>query len=445
MAIATSTMIALNRFGLGARPGDAARIKGDGKDWLRAQIAPPPALECYEGLPAGGISAAMVAAQGKPEAEVARDADRLLREEGRPLYRREVEARLTAQMQSPSPFIERMTAFWGNHFTVSIQRPALVGVVGAFEREAIRPHVVGRFVDLLRAAESHPAMLLYLDNAQSVGPNSPIGKRIKRGLNENLAREILELHSLGVDGGYSQADVRALAAILTGWSIARGDDPNPGQFMFRPRTQEPDPQTLLGVIYDGAGKQRADRALDDLARHPRTIRRLSAKLAAHVVRDDPSPALTTRLTSVWTQTDGDLAAVYGALIDAAESWDPLSRKLKTPHEFALSSWRLLGNESPATDRLSSLTQLGQPCFAAPSPAGWPDREADWLGPESLMRRIEWAHDQAVRAAPRSDPSAALAAAFGDAPPPALRQAVARAASAADALTLILASPSFMRR
>lgn len=445
MTLSTPALIALNRFGLGARPGDAAQLNGDPKAWLRAQIAPPPTHPAYDGLPAGGISVARVAATGKSAAEVAKEAERLLREEGRELYGREVAARLTVQLESPLPFIERLTAFWGNHFTVSIQRPSLLGVAGAFEREAIRPHVAGRFVDLLGAAESHPAMLLYLDNAQSIGPNSPAGKRINRGLNENLAREILELHSLGVDGGYSQADVRALAGILTGWSVARGDDPNPGQFMFRPRTQEPGPQTLLGVSYDGAGKQRADAALADLARHPRTIQRLSAKLAAHFTRDDPPASLTARLAAVWTRTDGDLASVYAALIDAPESWDPTARKLKTPHEFALSSWRLLQDQSPAKDRLASLALLGQATFAAPSPAGWPDREADWLGPEALMQRIEWAHHQATQAAPRSDPSQALAAAFGDAAPPALRQAVNRAASAADALTLILASPSFMRR
>jgi len=445
MTLTTPTLIALNRFGLGVRPGDIALVKRDAKGWLRAQIAPPPALPVYAGLPVGGLSVATLAANGKSAAEVAKEAERLLREEGRELYGREVAARLAAQMESPVPFMERLTAFWGNHFTVSIQRPSLLGVAGAFEREAIRPNVAGRFADLLRAAESHPAMLLYLDNAQSIGPNSPAGKRNNRGLNENLAREILELHSLGVDGGYSQADVRALAGILTGWSVGRGDDPNPGQFMFRPRTQEPGPQTLLGVSYDGAGKQRADHALADLARHPRTIQRLCGKLASHFSRDDAPAALTARLAAVWTQTDGDLAAVYAALIDAPEAWDPLPRKLKTPHEFALSTWRLLQDQSPTKDRLASLGLLGQPSFAAPSPAGWPDREADWLGPEALMQRIDWAHHQATQAAPRSDPSQTLAAAFDDAAPPALRQAVSRAASGADALTLILASPSFMRR
>ncbi|MFY7960240.1 MAG: DUF1800 family protein, partial [Elsteraceae bacterium] len=388
MSPTPASLIALNRFGLGARPGDAALVGADAKAWLRGQIAPPPALPVYDGLPPGGISVAKLVSQGQSAAEIAKEAERLAREQGRELYAREMAARLAAQLESPAPFIERMTAFWSNHFTVSIQRPTLLGVVGAFEREAIRPNVVGRFADLLRAAESHPAMLLYLDNAQSIGPNSPVGRRINRGLNENLAREILELHSLGVDGGYSQADVRALAGVLTGWSIGRADEPNPGQFMFRARAQEPGPQTLLGVVYDGDGKQRADRALGDLARHPRTIQRLSAKLAAHVTRDDPPAALVARLTAVWTGSDGDLAAVYAALIDAPECWDPAPRKLKTPHEFALSTWRLLQDRSPPKDRLASLGALGQPSFAAPSPAGWSDREADWLGPEALMRRIE---------------------------------------------------------
>lgn len=449
-----AALIALNRFGLGADLGaglgagpssQSAEAARDPRGWLRRQLAHQPTPAAFAGLPAGGVSVPQLAAKDKTAAAVAKEAEKMLREEARALYAREMTARLAMQIAGPAPLLERLIAFWSNHFTVSIQRPALIGMVGAFEREAIRPHVTGRFVDLMLAAESHPAMLFYLDNYQSIGPNSPAGRRSKRGLNENLAREILELHSLGVDGGYGQDDVRALACILTGWSIARGDDPSPGQFMFRPQTQEPGGQTLLGATYDGAGKRRAESALAALARHPRTIKRLCAKLAAHFSQDDPPPTLVARLAQVWTQTDGDMSAVYAALIDSPEAWEPTPRKMKSPHDFAISVWRLLGDDSPAKSRLESLALLGQTSFAAPSPAGWPDREADWLGPEALVQRIEWTHHMAEKVAPRVDPAQLLDAAFGESAPIALKQAVSRAPSAADAVTLILVSPFFMRR
>src|SRR5579875_764089 len=271
-----AALIAATRFGFAARSGDLAAIGRDPRGWVLAQLARAPAPLPGE-LPSGAtmVVAEFEMRQQKGDEEV----KRAFNERVKAGYMAEIAARTGAAATSEAPLLERMTRFWSNHFTVSILRPAIRGFAPAFEREAIRPHVTGRFADMLFAVARHPAMLLYLDNAVSIGPDSIAGRRRGKGLNENLGREMLELHTLGVDGGYTQADVEALARILTGWSVARLRDPGPGTFHFFPPIHEPGPKTLLGRTYREAGYEEGQAALLDLAHHPATARHIATKLA----------------------------------------------------------------------------------------------------------------------------------------------------------------------
>src|SRR6185437_15028405 len=234
MPVNSAALIAATRLGFAARGEDLSAIGRDPRGWALAQLerrAPPLPGELPD-------SASMVVAELEFRRERKDpDARRAFNQRVRAVYLAEVEARIGAAAASDTPLLERLCHFWGNHFTVSILRPAIRGFAAAFEREAIRPHVTGRFQDMLLAAMRHPAMLLYLDNA----------------INENLGRELLELHTLGVDGGYTQQDVEALARILTGWSVARLNEPDPGHFPFRPGVHKPGPNTLLGRSYAEAG------------------------------------------------------------------------------------------------------------------------------------------------------------------------------------------------
>jgi uncharacterized protein (DUF1800 family) len=317
---------------------------------------------------------------------------------------------------------------------------------GAYEREAIRPHVTGRFADMLIAVCSHPAMLLYLDNLFSIGPNSEIGVRGRRGLNENLAREVLELHTVGITAGYTQDDVRALAKMLTGWGLIRpGEGGVVGAFTFRARAHEPGNQTLLGRQFPAGGYEQAEAALNFLATHPATARHVATKLARHFAGDDPPPALVDRLAKRFLDTGGDLGQVARALVEANEPWADVAPKLRTPFELQVAAYRALGI-TPAPDRaVNTMAQLGQPMFRAPSPAGWSDRAKDWAAPEALVKRVEWAVALAERARLTERPTVLLERALGPAAGEATRLAVARAESAKDGLALLFASPDFQRR
>jgi uncharacterized protein (DUF1800 family) len=322
------------------------------------------------------------------------------------------------------------------------------------EREAIRPHVLGRFSDLLLAAEQHPAMLLYLDNQQSIGPNSAAARLANRrgkdiGLNENLGREILELHTLGV-GAYTQADVRALATLITGWSIGgntgrlRGGEP--GAFFFREALHEPGDVTLLGKRYPAGGVDQGADALRDLAVNPHTARHLATKLVRHFVADDPPVAAVDRVTAAYLQSGGDLPSTYRALLDAPESWQSPLAKFKTPADYIHSSWRALSLPVGTTVRdLRVFEELGQRSFQPGSPAGWADRSADWDGSAALMKRLEWAQGMGQKLGTQSDAQALAAAALGASLTASTQRAIARAADGAQALTLLLCSPEFMRR
>ncbi len=474
--------IAANRFGLGARPGELKRIGSDPRGWLEVQLSGgAPKLEAARLQPSYRVLAQVIELRrserdAQSGSATLADAGMRLMQLYRPIYLAEAHARLAAAVESQRSFVERLVHFWANHFAVSSDKRSVTGIVGAFEREAIRPHVLGSFGAMLRAVEQHPAMLLYLDNHLSAGPNargaapvdmngetdaapmSSVRRRLEarrarrrpRGLNENLAREILELHTLGVDGGYTQTDVTTFAKAITGWSVSgsRGELGlrDPGRFEFKHAWHEPGTKTLLGKRYTQTGVAQGEAVLDDLVRHPATARHIATKLVRHFVADEPPASVVEQLAAVFRDTDGDLPSVYRALIRSDAAWVPTLAKFKTPNEYIASTYRAL--DWPVADEprtLASFILLGQRPWTPGSPAGWPDRAADWDGAAAIYKRIEWADAMASRIGARRSAADAAAAALGGMLTDATRTAIARAESNAQALTLLLAAPEFMRR
>jgi uncharacterized protein (DUF1800 family) len=462
-----TSVIAANRFGLGARPGDLGAISADGRDWLRAQLkdAPPQVADAQlrsssdilvEALDLRReIRAARQEGASGADAQVAvlMKVPQLLR----PIYIEEATARFRQAVSTNRPFIERLTQFWTNHFAVSVDKNLLLGLAGSFEREAIRPHVLGNFSDMLLAVERHPAMLLYLDNHLSVGPNSKAARNVERrhaerkiGINENLARETLELHTLGVGGGYTQADVTSYAEVITGWSIGgeQGRRPRgePGKFMFRAELHEPGAKVVLGKRYPDSGYDQGVAVLRDLANYPSTARFIATKLARHFIADDPPSKAIDRIAKAYMTSGGSLPAVYLALIESPDAWTESLAKYKTPTDYIVSTFR--GLQIPADAGRAPLAPfelLGQRVYAPGSPAGWPDRSADWDGSSALMKRIEWADAVGQRVGNRRDAADLASQLLGGTVSSATRAAISRAASGSQAVTLLLASPEFMRR
>ncbi|MFL6726455.1 MAG: DUF1800 family protein [Sphingomicrobium sp.] len=480
-----STTIALNRFGLGARPDD--QPPADPKRWLLQQLERfearpaalaqvPPRTQVIQQLgdylaaqqmagrakrqpqpqPAA-MPAGAVAQQADPQAD---EAKRYFRQAIREDYLVMNSARLDSALTTQSPFVERLVHFWANHFAVSVDKLPVIGLAGLLEFEAIRPHVLGRFSDMLLAVEQHPAMLVYLDQAQSIGPDSQAGMFAamrggkQRGLNENLAREIMELHTLGVRTGYSQADVTEFARALTGWTVsglgrgpaARMVGGTPGQFQFAAILHEPGARSITGKRYDQAGGSQARAVLVDLAANPATAKHLATKLARHFAGDDPPPALVDRLTKAYVASGGDLPTLYRALIESPEPWALQQLKFKNPWEWSVSALRAVGLKTLEPMAAAGLfRQLGQPTWQPGSPAGWDDIAASWAGPDALVRRVEVAQRLADRAGSTVDARALAEKLFPGSLGEATRTAIARAESPAEGLALLLVSPEFVRR
>jgi uncharacterized protein (DUF1800 family) len=312
---------------------------------------------------------------------------------------------------------------------------------------------------MLLAAEAHPAMILYLDNEASIGPDSPLAQRVARrarnnnrklDINENLAREILELHTLGVNGGYTQSDVTSFARVLTGWSLGGNRGPlaegKPGTFEFRENMHEPGTEIVLGKRYgeDGANQSRA--VLKDLARHPATATHIATKLVRHFVADDPPAAAVARVAKVFRDTEGHLPEVHQAVIDLPQAWEAAAPKFKTPHEFVISTFRSVDFVPEKPQQIAAPLQLlGQRPYTPGSPAGWPDTAAQWDGPDALLKRIEWATQLGERLRADVEPLQIAAQTLGETLSERTRTAITHAASAAQGITLLLASPEFMRR
>jgi uncharacterized protein (DUF1800 family) len=472
MAIApqvSPAAIAVNRFGLGARPGEA--LPDDPRGWLIEQADPK--RSPYQPMPAAlsnQPTSAQLSAQFAERERALKDAKsddkqdkaavrKQYAEMIRDDYRSAVDARVASALTASAPFVERLVHFWSNHFAVSIEKPPVAMLAGSFETEAIRPHVLGRFEDMLIAVERHPAMQIFLDQPRSIGPDSVAAQRAamrnpdnKRGLNENLAREIMELHTLGVRTGYTQADVTEFARALTGWSLGAmganaGNEPvPPGQFVFRARVHEPGVRTIMGRQYAQADEAQPLAVLHDLSSSPATAQHIALKLARHFVADNPPPALTERLATTFMRSSGDLPSVYRVLIESPEAWSSTPAKFKTPWEWTISSLRGLGRtDLHGMQAAPLLTQLGQQTWRPGSPAGFDDVAASWAAPDALVRRVELAQRFSARTGDALDARALGPQLLPGSLSDTTATAISRAESQQTALALLLVSPDFLRR
>ncbi len=484
--------LAAHRFGFGPRPGELRAIAGDPRGWVKAQLgpqsAPPPAIAALpaaeDDLWAFGrwlVRLRMNSGSGQRMEERA-ERQGITQEELRALsiedqfvenfrerVSRAIGARLEAAMVSERPVHERQVHFWSNHFTVSAAKPAAVALPPSFEKDAIRPHVGGRFADMLLASSKHPGMIVYLDNWLSVGPNSQAAqhpnraRRIPGGgrasdINENLAREILELQTLGVNGGYTQADVQTLAAIITGWTYERprlmqlvresGGSRSGGElFEFDADAHEPGPKTLLNRTYPQTGVAQGEAALADLARHPSTARFIAAKLARHYIADDPPPAAVARIERAFAQSEGDLRVTMEALVDSPEAWATPFAKFKRPEEYAIALLRAANLRTlPPGAGIAALSAMGQRPYYAPGPDGWSDSAESWLTADLVWKRLEFAQAYAERIGRADvDPAQLGDACLGPLMSSETRTAISRAESPAQGLALLFGAPEMQRR
>jgi uncharacterized protein (DUF1800 family) len=493
----TEAAIALHRFGFGPRAGSIAAIASDPRGALIADLNRPGAGRITNPDLLSGGEAARAAFDFRQERKAARLAQRAEREanaqnntarppaaqqsakeadgmEAKPpqagspntqaapstaptlrnpgpgipqqIYLEEAKVHIDAALAAEIGFAERLVWFWSNHFCVSADKGPVRALCGAYEREAIRAHVLGRFADMLNAVESHPAMLIYLDNARSIGPNSVAGINRGRGLNENLAREILELHTLGVRTVYTQNDVTRFANVITGWTVIppRQDPARGGEFIFNPRMHEPGAQMVVNKTYSDGGIDQGRAVLADLARHPATAKHISEKLARHFIADQPPPALVEHLTRRFRDTDGNLKEIAKALVTSPEAWTAPRTKLKRPGEWIVGALRATGVTPPdVRPALQAQNLLGEPLWRPSAPKGFPDENAAWV--DGLAQRLDIANRMAQRVAALVDPESLAEAALGPLAGTETRQAIARAESRPQALALLLMAPEFLRR
>lgn len=423
----SDAIIALNRFGLGARPGEAKKI-ADPKKWLKNQLTEyPPKLS------GNIVSSAEVAEAFKGFASNANSNDQDARRNAvRKMARirqKEVSSILYTRAVTEQPFIERWIAFWSNHLCVSAAGKAFMSsLLGTYEREAIRPYAFARFDQMLLASARHPAMLRYLDNVRSIGPNSMMAQRRGRnrsgrnqrsnrrlqaananrstdpniqrqrqnartGLNENYARELLELHTVGVNGGYTQKDVEQLAEIFTGWQLSglRSRDASDLQkFYYQDRAHEPGSKTVMGKTYYENGYQEGLKVIRDLAVHPETTKFISTKIARHFIDDNPPQSAIDKLSATWRKSGGNLRAIAETLIDLDEAWDPQYKKFRTPQDWVIAMMRATGYQTVSRQVTNTLQQMRHEVWAPAAPTGYKDTIQVWADPDSLMNRAELA-------------------------------------------------------
>ena len=492
--------LALHRFGLGPKPGSIAAIASDPRGALLAELDRPGVALVSDGSLMTAAKSSMTAfmfrqermaeriakeakqaeqaamtpnmanapapvqaasndklVPVKPDPKAASTADtKVDKQPPEPnvqqrIFRNEARAHFISANRADIGFVERLVWFWSNHLCVSAD--VVPYMAGGYEREAIRPHVLGRFADMLDASASHPAMLIYLDNFRSIGPKSIAGLISKVGLNENFAREVLELHTLGVRSGYTQDDIIAFAKVLTGWTVlpAATNPEHGSEFVFNPRLHEPGPQTIMGKVYNEVGVNQGRAVLADLARHSATATHLAHKLARHFVADEPPPALTERLTQRFRDTDGDLKELAKTLVASPELWDAPMTKMKRPNEWLTAMRRAmpdLGREIPGrpsnvVQGLQARARLGEPLWRPPQPEGFQDVQGPWV--DGLAQRLDIAEIVATRVEASVDPKDLLETTLGPLALPDTRRAVARADSRQQAIALALMAPEFHRR
>lgn len=448
------TAVAAFRYGYGLPLPEGAPIRAEGMARLLA--GPDRILDRWPGLGLDEVLPVQDASSAARREARKSDADRLAyRDWLRKVTDQMLQAaklRMARALDNPDQLRERLVGFWMDHFTTVGRFLVDRGLPGALAEDAIRPHVGGRFADMLRAAVLHPAMLIYLDQTRSVGPGSPEGLRSGGGLNENLARELLELHTLGVGAKYTQADVRELAELLTGVTFSGGK----GQ-IFRPDLAEPGAETVLGKTYDGAGMAPVLRVLDDLARHPATARHIAGKLAAHFVADQPPADLVKTMAETFRNTGGDLQATVAAMLHHPAGMGGPLAKVRQPFDFLVASLRALGVTGADVVALGDgkfrkmlwkpLAVMGQDLEAGPpGPDGWPEERAAWINPAGLAGRVEWAMTMPQKLCDvLPEPAIVVRQALGPFACDALLWAADKAESRAEGLGLVLASAEFNRR
>ncbi len=490
----TLAAVAATRFGFGARPGDLRTIAADPQGWVLEQVRAPAADPAMiAALPAAEDDllafGRWIASRRLRNAEAQR-IERVALEEGlsveqirafsleesyvtafRDRYGQAVDARIEAATTTATPVRERLVHFWSNHFTVSTVKPGAVALPPSFERDVARAHLDGPFASMLVASCQHVGMLIYLDNWLSVGPNSRASRAPRLAprlpasgggratdINENLAREVLELHTLGVNGGYGQEDVQALARIITGWTYDRpvlrdylndrvGTRRGPDLFVFDADLHEPGAQTLCGARFDEGGVEQGVAALMMLARHPSTAAFLATKLARHYVADAPAPAMVARVTRAFRDSDGHLPTTFAALVTSPEAWEAPLTKFRRPEDYVIAVLRTINaRDLPVGAAAGALTNMGQRPYSAPGPNGWDDASEAWMGADLVWKRVEFAGTLAARVARADvDPVALAEGALGPLLSAATRQALMRAESPEQALTLLFASPELQRR
>ena len=476
---AARAVLALNRFGMGPRPGSIEAIAADPREALIAELEHPPAYPAAaSALPSSAKAFRAVAdanAKRQAKAVLAKRAEDQAKQQrtdappamatdstqgpsemalktaadavpdpGRQIYLGEAKLRTEAALAANIGFAERLVWFWSNHFCISADK--IRSMSGAYEREAIRPHILGRFADMLLAVESHPAMLFYLDNLASMGTNSTAGINRSRGLNENLARETLELHTLGVRSGYTQDDVIGLSNGFTDWTLVPpGDNPeHGGEFSFNPRLHEPGAQKVLGKTYEEDGVEQARAVLKDLAIHPATATHLAGKLAAHFIADTPPPSLVERMAKSFLDSSGDLKEVAKTMVLSPEAWAQPPTKLKRPSEWVVGMVRATGiTQVDAARYTGGQALLGEPLWRPGSPKGFPDDEGSWI--DGMGRRLDVANNFAERVAGKADPDEIVGSVLASSVSPEVSEAVSRAESRQQALVLLFMSADIQRR
>jgi len=451
--------IAVNRFGYGARGDELAHAKADPIKWLTSQLQ---AIDFSDKQPSSDdifIAYAKFKKQKKVMEQQQKQTQstpvqapdenkkqsKMIKQAARKTHVKMNAAFLKQAIASEHSVSWRLLDFFSNHFSVSSSGRLMVGLSPTLEREAIAPNLLGNFADMLLAVEQHPAMLVYLNNEKSFGPNSRMAKKRKIGLNENLAREIMELHTLGVDGPYNQSDVVELAKAITGWSVKRPKKEHGTGFVFRAYGHEPGARKLLGQTYSQQGIKQGQQILRDLAMHPSTANYVCSKIVHHFVSENAPQSLIEKMKKTWLNNQGNIKKVMLTLFSAEEAWLQSPQKFKTPREFVISTYRALApNKINDRSLFNSLNNLGQMPFNAGSPAGFSDDESDWLGASALMARVEWSSLISAQLK-RINAEQVMVTALGNSISQNTYQMVMRAESRQQASTLLLMSPEFQRR